>query len=137
MKVKLVKETIGVIGKVAKKTKKAPKQGNMSELSSLKTLKTNMKGGQKQRNKNPNHDGLMRKLPAIQKPSWKQKASKAYGQAKKDIGGFAKTPTGKAAGKGLALATSAEVGYEIGKAKHQNVVTVKPGKTFKIKNNLK
>ena len=130
-KVKLVEKTIGAIGKVAKKRKKTPKSGNMSDLSSLKTGQINRQGGMKM-DKNTHMDGVFRQPKsskvgelAIRKTSWKSKAKGAYKQASKDIGAFSKTPTGKAVGKGVALATAGEVGYEVGKAKHQNIKTIK------------
>tara|TARA_E500000331_G_C16944571_1_gene577702 strand:- start:203 stop:625 length:423 start_codon:yes stop_codon:yes gene_type:complete len=136
MRVKAVKETAKGIKKGAdklfSKTKTKSKSGDMSNLSNAKTGQINRQGGGYKTDKNTNMDGIFRqprstKLGqlAVRKTSWKSKAKGAFNQAKKDIGGFAKTSTGKAVGKGIALATAGEVGYEVGKAKHQNIKTIK------------
>ena len=134
-KVKAVKETAkGIkkgVEKLLSKSKTKSKSGDMSNLSNAKTGQINRQGGGYKTDKNPNMDGLFRQPKgdltqlAVYKPTWKSRAKGAYNQAKKDFSAFGNTPTGKAVGKGVALATAGEVGYEIGKAKHQNIKTIK------------
>ena len=126
---------------------KKPKAGNMSNLSNIQVGKINMKGGKSQ----PGNIGKDRYTPHKKKPqpqsegTWegtykdafkasgkttmfskfKSKAKAGYKTAKKDLGKFGKTKTGKVLGKGIAYGATADVGYQIGKARHQDVQTLK------------